>query len=218
MTKFYRFFHTILKGFIKLFFNIRIVGKENRPKKGEGPYIICANHIAALDPVAIAVSLNHTQPHYLAKEELFKNGIARWFFYNIGMIPLNRGGSDVGALKTAIKALKDGKSIGIFPQGTRHPGKEPRDTKAKMGVGMIQSYAEADILPIYIRTKDNVSKTFRRKTIIIGKPILASEIGKQGRGSAEYERVSNFIFDKICLLGEDYERALEADKKAKSKK
>lgn len=217
MTGFYRFFHTILKGVIKLFCNIRVVGKENRPKKGEGPYIICANHISALDPVIIAVSLNHTQPHYLAKQELFKNKLSSWFFTNLGMIPVTRTGNDVGALKTTIKLLKDGKSIGIFPQGTRQPGVDPRSTEAKIGVGMIQSYAAADILPIYIRTKDNVSKTFRRKTLIVGKPISAEEIGKLGRGSAEYERVSNLIFGRICELNDEYERSLEEKKNGKRK-
>ena len=209
MTAFYRFFHTLLKLPIKLFCNIRVVGKENIPKKGEGPFIVCANHISALDPVEIAVSLKHTQPCYLAKQELFKSRIGAWFFRNIGMIPVTRSGNDVGALKTTIKSLKEGSSIGIFPQGTRHPGVDPRTTEAKIGVGMIQSYAECAVLPIYIRTKDNVQKTFRRKTIIIGKPISAEEIGKEGRGSAEYARISNLIFDRICTLNDEYERSLE---------
>ena len=215
MTGFYRFFHTLLKFPIKLIWNIRVVGKENIPKKGEGPFIVCANHISAFDPVAIAVSLNHTQPCYLAKQELFKTKIGAWFFNNIGMIPLTRTGNDVGALKTTIKILKEGKSIGIFPQGTRRPGVDPRSTKAKMGVGMIQSYSEASILPIYIRTKGNVSKTFKRKTLIIGKPISPEEIGKLGRGSAEYERISDLVFDRICSLDEAYSKSLEADKKSK---
>ena len=214
MTPFYRFFHTILKGIIKLFCNVRVKGKENIPKKGEGPYIICANHMSALDPVAIAVCLKHTQPHYLAKQELFKKKIAAWFFTNIGMIPVTRTGNDVGALKATIKLIKDGKSIGIFPQGTRYPGKDPRETKARIGVGMIQSYAAADILPIYIRVKDNTPKFFRRKTVIIGKPISAAEIGKEGRGPAEYERISNYIFEQICRVGDDYEKSVK-NKRAK---
>lgn len=212
MTKFYRFFHTILKGIIKLIWNIRVEGKENIPKKGEGPFIVCANHISAFDPVAIAVSLQHTQPCYLAKQELFKNRIAAWFFKNIGIIPVTRSGNDVGALKTTIKQLKEGRSIGIFPQGTRHPGVDPKTTEAKIGVGMIQSYSSADILPIYIRTKDNTQKTFRRKTIIIGKPITAEEIGKEGRGSAEYERISSLIFNRICDLNDEYEKKLATKK------
>lgn len=208
MTKFYRFFHTILKYPIKLFWNIRVVGKENIPKKGEGPFIVCSNHIAAFDPVSIAVSLKHTQTCYMAKQELFKNKIAAWFFKNIGIIPVTRSGNDVGALKTTIKALKEGHSIGIFPQGTRHPGVDPRTTEAKIGLGMIQSHAECDILPVYIRTKDNTYKMLRRKTIIIGKPITAEEIGKEGRGSAEYARISSMIFERICLLNDEYESSI----------
>ena len=218
MTGFYKFLHTLLKGILKVFLNVRIVGKENRPKKGDGPYIICANHISAIDPVAIAISINYIQPHYLGKQEIEKNKLARWFFKNIGVVPVTRSGNDVGALKTTIKLLNDGKSIGIFPQGKRYPGVDPRTTKAKIGLGMIQSYAGADILPIYIHSKGNAAKLFRRKTLIMGKPITAEEIGKMGRGTAEYERISGLIFDRICSLGEEYERSLEEKKNAKKSK
>ncbi len=215
MSRFYRTWHFILAWIFKLFMRVKVVNKEKQPKRGEGPYIICANHLAATDPIAIAVSLKYIQPHYLAKEQLFKNKLAGWFFRNIGMIPLTRTGNDVGALKTTISILKDGKCVGIFPQGTRHSGKNPRDTKVRTGVGMIQAYSGADILPIYIKTKENRYKFGRRVYVIIGDVITAEEIGKEGRGSAEYERVSNLIFDRICTLGEDYEKALSEKKKKK---
>ncbi len=214
MSRFYRTWYFILAWIFRLVMRVKVINKEKQPKRGDGPYIICANHISASDPIAIAVSLRYIQPHYLAKEQLFKNKIAGWFFRNIGMIPLTRTGNDVGALKTTINILKDGKSVGIFPQGTRHAGEEPRDTKVRTGVGMIQAYSGADVLPIYIKTKDNRFKFLRRIYVIIGDVITAEEIGKEGRGSAEYQRVSELIFDRICTLGEDFDRK-RAEKKKK---
>ena len=67
MTTFYRILRFILVLPLKLIFNIKVVGRENEPKKGEGPFIICANHISATDPVAIGVSLKHVQPNFMAK-------------------------------------------------------------------------------------------------------------------------------------------------------
>ena len=206
MNNFYRTLRFLLSGVIKLFMNLRVVNKHNQPKKNDGPFIICANHISALDPIAIAVTLKHIQPHYLGKQQLFKNKFLAWFFGKLGMIPVNRSGNDVGALKTTINLLKEGKSIGIFPQGTRHPGEDPRDTKVRHGIGMIQSYTNASVLPIYIKTKDNKAKLFRKTVIILGDVITAEEIGKVGKGSAEYERISNLVFDRICTLGEEYEK------------
>lgn len=212
MNKFYAFFKFLLAWMFRLAYRVKIVNKENQPKKGEGPFIICANHISAMDPVMIAVSLKHIQPSYLAKESIFKNKIAGWFFRSLGMIPVTRSGNDVGALKTTLKALKDGRSIGIFPQGTRHPGKDPRDTRLRGGVGMIQAHSGASILPIYLESKDNRVKLFRRVTVILGEPITPEEIGREGKGKEEYDRVSNLVFDRICSLGEEYKRKF-AEKK-----
>lgn len=213
MSSFYRVCHFLVAWIFKLVMRIRVVNKEKRPKRGDGPFIICANHLSASDPIAIAVALTKIQPHYLAKEELFKNKLVGWLFRNLGMIPVTRSGNDVGALKTTIKWLRDGKSIGIFPQGTRHPGKNPRDTKVRGGVGMIQAYSDAPVLPIYIKTKDHKFKLFRKITVIVGDVITSEEIGKEGRGSEEYNRIGNLIFDRICTLGEEYERSLSEKKK-----
>jgi 1-acyl-sn-glycerol-3-phosphate acyltransferase len=128
------------------------------------------------------------------------------------MIPVTRSGNDVGALKTTLKNLDEGRSIGIFPQGTRHPGKDPRDTKLRGGLGMIQAHSGASILPIYIETKDNKVKFFRRITVILGEVITPEEIGKEGKGKVEYDRISNLVFDRICTLGEEYKKSLEAKK------
>ena len=212
MNKFYAFFYFLVAWIFRLCYGVRVVNKENQPKKGDGPFIICSNHISAMDPVVIAVSLRHVQTHYLAKESIFKNKIAGWFFRNLGMIPVTRSGNDVGALKITIKNLKEGRSIGIFPQGTRHPGKDPRDTKLRGGVGMIQAYSGAAILPIYIETKDNRVKLFRRTTVILGEVITPEEIGSKGKGKEEYDRISNLVFDRVCTLGEEYKKGL-AEKK-----
>ena len=212
MNKFYAFFKFLIGWVFRLSYRLRVVNKHNQPKKGDGPFIVCANHISAMDPIMIAVALKHVQTHYLAKESIFKNKIAGWFFRNLGMIPVTRSGNDVGALKTTIKNLKEGRSIGIFPQGTRHPGKDPRDTKLRGGVGMIQAYSGASILPIYIETKDNRVKFFRKITVVLGEVITPEEIGKEGKGKDEYDRISNLVFDRICTLGEEYKKSLEEKK------
>ena len=212
MNKFYAFFKFLLAWIFRAAYCVKVVNKENQPKKGEGPFIICANHISAMDPVLIAVSFKWVQTCYLAKESIFKNKIAGWFFRNLGMIPVTRSGNDVGALKTTLKALAEGKTVGIFPQGTRHPGKNPRDTKLRGGIGMIQAYSGTTILPVYIRTKDNRVKLFRRVTVILGEPMTAEQIGKEGKGREEYDRISNLIFDRVCTLGEEYEKSLAAKK------
>ena len=143
----------------------------------------------------------------MAKSQLFKNKLLGWFFRNLGCVPVNRNGNDVGALKTTLRTVKDGTSIGIFPQGTRHPGVDPKETKVRGGVGMICGYTGVSVLPIYIHTKDNTAKLFRRRTLIIGKPITPEEIAYVPRQAGEYERISRLVFDRICELGDKYKES-----------
>lgn len=206
MTAFYRTLHILLGWILRIVFNVKVIGRENEPKKSDGAFIICANHISATDPVVIGISLRHLQPNFMAKSQLFKNKLFSWLFRNLGCFPVNRDGNDVGALRTTLRIVKDGKCLGIFPQGTRHPGKEPRDTKVRGGLGMICGHTGAPVLPIYIHTKDNTAKLFRRRTVIIGKPITPEEIAYVPRQAGEYDRISNLVFDRICQLGDDYKQ------------
>ena len=207
MTAFYRTLHLLVGWFVRLLFNIKVVGRENQPKRGEGPFIICANHISASDPVVMGVSLRYVQPHFMAKSQLFKNRFCAWFFRNLGVYPVNRNGKDVGALKNTIRLLEEGKSIGIFPQGTRRKGVDPRTTTVRGGVGMICGRSGATVLPMYIDTKDNAPKIFRRRTVIIGKPITHEELAYVHKQAGEYDRISNLVFDRICELGEEYKKS-----------
>ena len=167
-----------------------------------------------MDPIVVGASLKKLQVCYLAKESLFRNKFGKWFFGCLGAIPVTRSGNDVGALRTTLKNLSEGKTIGIFPQGTRHPGEDPRNTKLRGGVGMIQRHSGASVLPVYIRTEGNVVKFFKPITIVLGEVITNEEIGVEGKGREEYDRISNLIFDRICTIGEEYEKSL-AEKKRK---
>ena len=213
MTPFYKTLYILLAWIVRIIFNVKTVGRENDPKKGEGPFIICANHISATDPIAIAAALRHIQPHFMAKAQLFKNPILSWLFRNLGAYPVNRDGKDVGVLKTSCDMLKEGKSIGMFPQGTRHPGIDPETTKVRNGIGLIATQSGATVLPVYIETKNNTAKLFRRRTVIIGKPITQEELAFDPAVRGEYNRISNYIFERICQTGKDYKQSKE--KKAK---
>ncbi len=207
MTPFYRTLYIILAWIVRIIFNIKVVGRENDPKKGEGPFIICANHLSATDPVAIAVAMRHIQPNFMAKSQLFKTKFTNWLFRNLGCYPVNRDGKDVGALSTSLDLLKEGKSIGMFPQGTRHPGVDPETTKVRNGIGLIAASSGATILPIYIDTKNNTAKLFRRRTVIFGKPITTDELGFDPTARGEYNRISNLIFERICEIGKEYKQS-----------
>ena len=56
--------------------------------------------------------------------------------------------------------IEDGDTVGVFPQGTRHPGKNPRETEVKHGVGLISYRAKCGVIPVFVKTKKRQVKYY----------------------------------------------------------
>ena len=211
----YRIVYAIFAGLIGIVFNVRVVGRENEPDRGG--FMVCANHTSATDPVVLCYAFRKHQVRFMAKKELFKVPIVNWLVSLMGAFPVDRGGGDVGAIKKSVAILKDGQSMGIFPQGHRYPGVDPRTTETKNGAALICTRAEADIVPAYIVRKNNTHKLVRKTWVIIGEPIPFSELGYDRDASGEYNRITELVFDRICALGESFSEE-EAKKHIKEMK
>ena len=198
----YKFLRFLLGPVFRFFLQIKVVGQENEPK--DGGFLVCANHIAASDAIVLCAALKNHQPCLMAKKELFQIPILAGLLRCLGAYPVNRGIGDVGAVKTSIRHLEQGKCVGIFPQGTRRPGVDPRTTPIKNGAAMIACRARADILPVYIHTEGNVTRIFKKRTVIFGKPISFTEMRYDPENAGEYARICEMVFDRICALGEEY--------------
>ena len=192
----------LLSGIIGLIFRIKIVNPENEPD--EGGFVVCANHISATDPIMLSYAFRNHQVCFMAKKELFKIPLLKQLITALGAFPVERGRADVGALKTAISMIKSGEAVTVFPQGTRYKGIDPKETKPKNGVGMIAYHTGAPVVPVYIRTKKHHVLPFRRTEIICGDVIMPEELGFEKGGSAEYSRAAEYIFEKICELGDTH--------------
>ena len=191
-----------LLGPVKFFFRIHAHDAQNEPREEEGPYIICSNHISNADPVFLCAATCEQQPHFMAKKELFKVPVVNSIVKALGAYPVDRKGADVSAIRKTIKMLGEGKCIGIFPQGHRFKGVNPRDTEVKSGLGMIAAKSGATVLPCYIKMKNRKCSLFRRVDVYIGTPITAEELAYNPEAQGEYLRISNYVFDKICSIGE----------------
>ena len=217
-TRSYRIIYAIFSGIVGFLFNIKVVNKEREPD--DGGYVICANHVSATDPIALCYAFRKNQVFFMAKKELFKVPVLAPLIKTMGAFPVDRGGHDVSAVKNAISLLSEKKSMGIFPQGHRYVGVDPRETKPKNGVALVSTKTGADILPCYIWRKNNKFKLFRRTYVIIGDVIPFDSLNYNPEASGEYARITNIAFDKICTLGEEFDaelKAKKANKKANKK-
>ena len=192
----------ILCPIVWIFLRVRWKNRKNEPKRKEGPYLVCANHQTVLDVVFLAAVLKRQQPHFMAKAELFKVPVLGWLVRKLGAFPVSRGKGDVGAVKHSVSLLKSGRSVGMFPQGTRCPEQNPRDCKIKFGAGLIAAYAGVQVLPVHIKMKNYKWKFFRRVTVIVGEPIPFEKFEYKEGETGEYARITGMIYDEICRLGE----------------
>ena len=195
--------YAILKWPIRWLFRIHVKGAENEPKRGKGSYLLVANHLTVLDPVWLCAALKEQQPHFMAKAELFKVPVLASIVRALGAYPVKRGGADVGAIRHTIEILGEGRSVGMFPQGHRRKGVDPRTTDVKTGAVMIALRSGVPLLPAYIKVKDNKPRLFRRIDIIFGEPITVEELGYDPDAAGEYARISALLFERVCALGDE---------------
>ncbi|MBQ8303103.1 MAG: (d)CMP kinase [Clostridia bacterium] len=219
-TPLYSFLKVIVTPIYRLLFNVHVKGKENVPKAGG--VLLCPNHIGAIDVISIAVVCPR-QLTFIAKKELFSIPVLGWLIKALGAVKIDRGGSDVGAIKTAVSTIQNGRTVSIFPQGHRFPGVNPATTPIRHGAGLIAYHAKCDVVPVCIQLKKGKYSLFRRTDIIYGKPIKYSELGFSEGGRDEYAKATDMIFESIVSLGDfsslpDYDPALEKQKKRKKRK
>ncbi len=159
----YKFVRGFFSIFLKVLCRVERIGEENIQK--EGSYIFCSNHISNFDPILISTT-NKREFHFLAKEELIKIPIAGAIIKRLNVIPIKRGAGDIGALRKSIEALKDGKALVMFPEGTR--SKDGKLKEGKDGVSLIAKKSMCDVVPCAIIGKLTI---FGKSKIVYGKPI-----------------------------------------------
>ena len=141
--------------------HLEIHGRANVPPPGT-PLVVAANHRTNLDPFLVARVLPPGRfLQFMAKKELFVPVIG-WIIQTGGSFPVDRDGSDVGAVRTAVRILKANGTVGIFPQG--HRGGEA----LRGGVALIAAKGRAPILPV------GISREGKRWIVRCGEPLPAS--------------------------------------------
>lgn len=99
-------------------FGIRYYGQTNIPR--EGGFLLVSNHQSHLDPPAVGAGV-WRQMNFVARKTLFDNRVFGWIIRNIRALPIDRDGLGLGGLKEALRRLKSGEPMVLFPEGTRSP-------------------------------------------------------------------------------------------------
>ena len=161
-TLLYKILRPLDKMFMKLY-RVKYIGLENIPKTDA--VILAGNHTSNLDALLLMSSTKRTI-HFLAKIELFK-GIKKYFFQNLGIIPVDRSKKNPQAIEKSNEYLKQGKIIGIFPEGTINRTKDII-MPFKKGAVRIADTNNTHIVPFSITGKYKILR--KNIKICFGKP------------------------------------------------
>ena len=182
-------------------FGLRIIGDENLIKAG--PVLIASNHQSFLDPPLIG-NLYQTEMVYFARKTLFK-GFGKWLYPQWNAIPIDQDKPDTSSMKAAIRHLKEGWRVLVFPEGQRTLNGEINE--AAPGIGMIAAKAGVPIQPVRIFGADKALPrgsgkiSFARITVKVGPPILLTpEEFKAYSNKEGYLALTERIMDGIKAL------------------
>lgn len=128
-----------------LCFDIKVHGARNVPR--EGGVLIVANHQSYIDPAAIGAHVRR-MTNYVGKSELFEKPLLNWVNRSMGAFPVRQGEGDIGAVREAIKRLKEGAALVLFPEGSRTFDGELQPIAP--GVGLIAKKAGVPVVPCVI--------------------------------------------------------------------
>lgn len=194
MNRFYHYLYIIVGPILRLLMPLRVKGREYIP---EGGALLCANHASGWDPILIALALpNDSGLAFMAKEELFRNRLLSWLLHKLGGFPVNRGGNDLAAIKTALKSLNDGRRLLVFPEGTRV--EKQGDTDAKGGITMMATRTGVPIIPVYCGGK---KKLFHRYTVVFGEPYVPQIEGRRPT-QEENHQIAEEVLRRIYAMSE----------------
>lgn len=189
--------YIIIWPYFRLIHPIFAVGREHIP---EGPAVVCPNHSTAGDPFYVVFAFGYRWPmRAMAKVQIMRVPLIGWILSKAGVFGVDRGTTDVKAVRTAMKFLKEGDKLLMFPEGTRVRGDE--DVEAKVGAALFATRTGVPLLPVYIQRK---KKRFRRNTVVIGEPYYPEYEGRKP-SSEELQAMARDLMDRVKALGEGVE-------------
>ena len=158
---------TVLATLYRLAYRVKKINVKNIERE-EG-FIICSNHVNYLDAAGL-ILLNKKEMTFVGKADLYRFKSLSYLGHLFNIIPVKRNSSDLASIKLCLKALKENKALGIFPEGTRNGLK--KQAEVKNGAVFLAHKAKVKIVPVGI---NGTFKPFSKVVFNFGEPIDLSK-------------------------------------------
>jgi 1-acyl-sn-glycerol-3-phosphate acyltransferase len=166
--------HAINTLLARVYHHLEIVSPSHLPRQGAG--IVVCNHISPIDPILIQSACRYRLITWMMAKEYMELPVVGRVFQRLDVIPVERGSRETGPLRVALRRLKEGRMVGIFPEG--RISTTGNLLSFQTGVALMAARANVPIYPAYLngsqRNKSMVRAFFERSESVIsfGEPLF----------------------------------------------
>jgi 1-acyl-sn-glycerol-3-phosphate acyltransferase len=190
---FYDFAKAVVTAIVRTTFRFRVVGAEKVPRTGG--LVVAANHLSNFDPPILGIALPRPVS-YMAKKELFAMPVIKQLIPRLNAFPVDRDAGGTAALRAALRMLKEGRCVGIFPEGGRNV---TGTNEEKAGAAFLAAASGVPVVPAAIVGTRKL-RPFARVSVVFGEPMTVKR-DRQSDG-ADVEKGAAEIMQRIRTLEE----------------
>ena len=216
--RFYKNLKVFFKAWMRVKYRIECTGLENIPK--DTPYILAGNHLNILDSWLL-ITVTNENLRFMVDKKLYNYKIEEWFFKKLGTFEVDPNPKEAAqnfkAMQTAVRLLRDGEKVAIFPEGRTHS----MDVKYKFkdGASLIAKMSKTVIVPFGI---EGTYRPFTKLKIVFGEPIDYKELNLKKEEENDYlentvRNLEPFDHTNVVLL-EDKKEDIKTKKLLPNKK
>ena len=197
----YTVIQKILRIIGRLFFRLRVIGAEQIP--GTGAVLFAPNHVSYLD-IPMMGAMVPRPLHFMGRTSLFRGRLVGWVYRRLNGFPLERGPASREGLMEAVKRLKQGHCVVMYPEGGRSDS--GRLQRPLPGIGMVAAMSGAPVIPVYVSGTDKVLPVgswrvrFHPVTVIVGESVDFKEQSSGLNGKDLYLEISRTVMERIAKL------------------
>jgi 1-acyl-sn-glycerol-3-phosphate acyltransferase len=139
---------------------VRILRRENTDRTGG--FLLVANHISHFDPFIISSAIER-KIDWMTMAEFFRSPAVGFFLRAVDAFPADRDRANRKTVRTAIERLKQGRTVGLFPEGGIRDGARSllEGARLRPGASTLAHIAGVPILPCVIVGSDRLYSTRR---------------------------------------------------------
>ena len=183
-------------------------------KVGTGAYIYIGNHFSMWD-IFYPARTTWEGIHFFAKDSLMHAPVIGYFAKKIRALGVVRDGSDARTLMDALRILKNGEKISLFPEGTRNRLSEEEFLPFRGGAALLAIKTKTPVIPFVICTKP---KVFRKTHVVFGEPMELSQYYDRKPTQDDYAQADEMLRNKLYELRENFRAEQQANKDKKKKR